>query len=49
MLKVTIPSYDFEATAMVEAVWRDGGQRSVGLKLIEPNDGWQRVWDDNSE
>jgi hypothetical protein len=48
VLKVTIPSYDFEATAIVEAVWRDGGQHSVGLKLIEPSDGWQKVWEDNS-
>jgi hypothetical protein len=49
VLKVTIPSYDFEATAIVEAVWRDGGQHSVGLKLIEPSDGWQKVWEDNNQ
>lgn len=49
VLKVTIPSYDFEATAIVEAVWRDEGQHSVGLKLIEPSESWQRVWADNSE
>src|SRR5262245_40025288 len=44
LLKVSVPSYDFEATAIVETVWRDEGQRSVGLKLVEPSDGWERLW-----
>lgn len=46
VLKVTVTSYDFDVTAIVEAVWRDGGERSVGLKLVEPSDGWQQLWDE---
>ena len=49
VLKVTVPSYDFDATAIVEAVWRESGQRSVGLKLVEPSEAWERLWEDNSE
>lgn len=48
LLKVTVPSYDLEATAIVESVWRDGGQRSVGLKLVEPNDGWEKLWEQHA-
>jgi hypothetical protein len=44
LLKVSVPSYDFETTAIVETVWRDAGERSVGLKLVEPSDGWERLW-----
>ncbi|MFY9557352.1 MAG: PilZ domain-containing protein [Blastocatellia bacterium] len=44
LLKVSVPAHDFEATAIVESVWSDGGQRSVGLKLVEPTEGWQRLW-----
>src|SRR5262245_26067021 len=44
LLKISVPSYDFEATAIVQSVWRDEGQRSVGLKLVEPSDGWERLW-----
>jgi len=44
LLKVSVPSYDFEATAIVETVWRDAGERSVGLKLVEPSDGWEKLW-----
>jgi hypothetical protein len=46
VLKVTVPSHDFDVTAIVEAVWRDGGERTVGLKLVEPSDGWQRLWNE---
>jgi hypothetical protein len=49
VLKVLVPSHDFEATAIVQAVWREAGERSVGLKLVEPSDGWQRLWDENSD
>jgi hypothetical protein len=49
VLKVSVPSYDFEVAAIVEAVWREAGQHSVGLKLIEPSEGWERLWDDNSD
>lgn len=44
VLKVLVPSHSVEATAIVEVVWRDGGQRAVGLKLVEPGDGWSELW-----
>ena len=47
VLKISVPSYDFEATAIVELVWRDEGQRNAGLKLVEPNDAWQRLYREN--
>ena len=46
VLKVTVPSHEFDVTAIVEAVWRDGGERTVGLKLVEPSDGWQQLWNE---
>ncbi len=45
VLKVLVPSHSVEATAIVEVVWKDGGQRAVGLKLIEPGDGWSALWE----
>jgi len=48
VLKVSVPSYDFEVTAIVEAVWRDGGEHTVGLKLVEPSEGWQQLWDEHA-
>jgi hypothetical protein len=47
VLKVSVPSYDFEATAIVEAVWREAGERNVGLKLVEPSEQWVRLWEEN--
>ncbi|HLG14329.1 MAG TPA: PilZ domain-containing protein [Blastocatellia bacterium] len=47
VLKISVPSYDFEATAIVEVVWRDGSQRNAGLKLMEPSEGWERLWREN--
>lgn len=44
LLKVSVPSFDFEATAIVESVWRDGGERSIGLKLVESTEGWEKLW-----
>jgi hypothetical protein len=44
VLRVSVPSYDFEATAIVQTVWREAGQRSIGLKLMEQSDGWERLW-----
>ncbi len=44
VLKVTVALYDFEATAIVESVWRDGGERTVGLKLVESSEGWEKLW-----
>lgn len=49
VLKVTVPSYDFDVAAIVEAVWREAGQHSVGLKLAESNEGWERLWAENSD
>lgn len=46
IIKVTVPKYEFESAAIVQIVWRDGGQHSVGLKLVEPSEGWDRIWDD---
>ena len=47
VLKVYVSSYDLEATAIVEAVWREAGERIVGLKLVEPSDAWGRLWEEN--
>jgi hypothetical protein len=44
ILKLVIPDHDFEATALVQAVWRENGQHSIGLKLVEPSEGWDRIW-----
>jgi hypothetical protein len=46
VLKIIVSAYGFDVTAIVEAVWRDGGERMVGLKLVEPSDGWLRLWDE---
>lgn len=48
LLKVSVPSYDFEAAALVEWVLRDEGQGSVGLKLVEPGEGWETLWQQHS-
>ena len=44
LLKVFVPSHELEATAIVESVWRDGGQHIVGLKLVEQSEGWDKLW-----
>jgi len=44
LLKVSVPSYDFEAAALVEWVLPEEGQRSIGLKLVEPGEGWEKLW-----
>jgi hypothetical protein len=48
LLKVSVPSYDFEAAALVEWVFRDEGQGSVGLKLVEPGEGWEKLWQEHA-
>ncbi|HEX8089681.1 MAG TPA: PilZ domain-containing protein [Blastocatellia bacterium] len=48
VLKLSVPSYDFEATAIVEAIWREAGERGVGLKLVETSDAWKRLWEENA-
>jgi len=48
LLKVSVPSYDFEAAALVEWVLRDEGQGSIGLKLVEPGEGWETLWQEHA-
>ena len=45
VLKLAVPSHDFEATVLVDVVWAEAGIRSVGLKLTEPSDSWQALCD----
>jgi hypothetical protein len=47
LLKVSLPSHDVEAAALVEWVLPDGSQRSVGLKLVDPGEGWEKLWQQN--
>ncbi len=49
VLKISLPSHNFEATAIVQVVWREGGEHKVGLKLIEPGEGWQQLWEEYKE
>jgi hypothetical protein len=49
VLKVAVPSYDFDVAAIVETVWRESGVHSVGLKLVEPSEGWERLWGENGD
>jgi hypothetical protein len=44
ILKVKVIAQDVEITAIAESVWRDGGQRSVGLKLVEANENWEQFY-----
>jgi PilZ domain len=44
LLKISVPSHDFEAAALVEWVLVEEGQRSAGLKLVEPGEGWEKLW-----
>jgi hypothetical protein len=43
VLKVIVPAHDFEATALVDVVWTESGERTVGLKLLEPSESWERL------
>ena len=45
VLKLTVPSHEFEATVLVDVVWSEAGLRSVGLKLTEPSDIWKALCD----
>src|SRR5512143_356608 len=49
LVTVTVASYDCEATAIVESVWRDEGERTVGLKLVETSEGWERLWQQHAD
>ena len=46
VVKITLSTRGIEATAIAEAVWRDGGQRSIGLKLVEPSEAWEDLYDE---
>jgi len=48
LLKVSVPSYDFEEAALVEWVLAEEGRRNVGLKLVEPGEGWEKLWRQHS-
>jgi hypothetical protein len=48
LLKVSVPSYDFEEAALVEWVVVEEGQRSAGLKLVEPGEGWEKLWQEHA-
>ena len=48
VLKITVPSYDFDVAAIVEMVSNEARGRSVCLKLVEPSEEWKRLWDENS-
>jgi hypothetical protein len=43
IIKVVVAGID--TAALVESVWRDAGQRAVGLKLVEPNEAWTKLWE----
>lgn len=42
IVKIIVAGID--AAAIVESVWRDEGQRAVGLKLVESSDAWEKLW-----
>ena len=48
VLKISVPNYGLEFTAIVEVVWNDGGQHQAGLKLVEASDGWDALLRDHS-
>jgi hypothetical protein len=48
VLKITVPSYSLEVTAITELVWRDEGENVVDLKLVEQSEAWERLWQDHS-
>jgi hypothetical protein len=48
ILEVAVPSYGLEFTAIVEDVWQEGDQNVVDLKLVEPSEGWDKLWQDYS-
>lgn len=43
IIKIIVAGID--TAALVESVWRDAGQRAVGLKLVEPNEAWTNLWE----
>jgi|SRR5215467_7601462 len=49
ILEVSVPSYGLDFTAIVEEVWQEGDQNVVDLKLVEPSEGWDKLWSDYAE
>ena len=43
VLKLIVPSHEFEGIVLVDVVWSEAGQHSVGLKLTEPNETWKAL------
>lgn len=48
IVKIKIASPQVETTAIAETVWRDGGLRNIGLKLVEPSESWEDLYYDNA-
>ena len=48
ILKIKVLTPDLEITAIAESVWRDGSQRSVGLKLVETSENWEQLYYDHA-
>lgn len=48
VLKVTVPSYGLEVTAIVEEIFDEDGRNLIDLKLVEQSEGWDRLWRDYS-
>jgi hypothetical protein len=48
VLKIKVSAPDLEVTVIAESVWHDGGQRSVGLKLVEASENWEQLYYDNA-
>ena len=45
LLKITVPSFEVDVAALVEWVSPDEGLRNAGLKLVDPDEAWQRLWE----
>ena len=43
ILKVAVPDYGLDFTALVEVVWSDDGQHTAGLKLVEASEAWDSL------
>ena len=48
VLKIGVPSYGLEITAIVEDVFSEDNLNTVDLKLVEQNEGWDKLWSDYS-
>lgn len=48
ILKISVPSYGLEITAIVEEIFDEDGQNLIDLKLAEQSEGWERLWRDCS-